>query len=182
VLAVALTALAAGCGGGAATAPQPRGAPPPVLPRAAVPGLRVRDTTLSARALAHDVPGSDGLEARLADWGFAAGRQREFTGTTRVLTDVVSRTLDFRTGSGAAAYVAFVRTHPGTFVGGVGSVGPLRVGRRRGFLMTALGCGCHRETPLLLAVLRAGGRVTYLLANGPRATPARVTALVRAAP
>lgn len=182
LLGFVLTGLASGCGGGSTSAAELNRTPPPVLPLAAVPGLHHHDATLSAQALARDVSGSTGLEVKLAAWGFLAGRQREFKGTTRALTDVVSRTLDFQTESGAAAYVAFVRSHPATFVGGVGSVGPLRVGRRRGFLMTALSCGCHRETPLLLAVVRAGGRVTYLLANGPRATPARVAALVRLAP
>jgi hypothetical protein len=174
--------LVSGCGGGSGTGSQADRTVPPVLAGVGVPGLRHRDTALSADVLARDVGRADGLGAKLSAWGFLAGRQREFTGTTRTLTDVVSRTLDFRTEAGAAAYVAFVRAHPGTFVGGVGTVGPLRVGARRGFLMTALGCGCHRETPLLLAVVRAGGRVTYLLANGPRATPARVAALVRRAP
>ena len=172
--------LAAGaCGGGGGT---PSGNPQiHVLPAADVPGLVVTDTALDARALSHDAPVAS-LPANLASWGFRAGRQREFRGASKVFTDVVSRSLVFADAAGARAYVAFVGRHATSFFGMGTRVRATTSRGRPGYFVRAGGCGCHRETPVLLTVVARGPHVSWLLVNGPGATAARAAALAAKMP
>jgi hypothetical protein len=49
-------------------------------------------------------------------------------------------------------------------------------------LIRAAPCGCHREVPLMLAVVSRGRRVTWLEGMGPGARPAGLRALLTQAP
>ena len=55
------------------------------------------------------------LAARLRRWGYRGGWQRTFQGESRRLTLVVSRSLTFGTGTGAAAFVAYLEGHINAF-------------------------------------------------------------------
>ena len=68
------------------------------------------------------------------------------------------------------------------FYGRGSKVAPLSQGDRRGYLIRAAPCGCHRETPVFLAVLSAGSRVTWLYGTGPGAHAAGLRALLAQAP
>jgi hypothetical protein len=173
-----------GCGSGVGSqsAARPEG-PLPVLARSALPGLTVKDLQLTTVDLTHDAPIS-GFSERLAGWGFQRGTQREFRTTSRTATfsDVVSRTLEFRGPAGARAYVALVGAQAGRFFGNGSRVLPLESGGRSGYLVRLASCGCHGETPALLAVVAGGPRVTWLLGNGPGASPATLRTLLAKAP
>ena len=59
---------------------------------------------------------------------------------------------------------------------------PVKADGRDGFLLVARGCGCHRETPLMLYLASTGKRVTWLMANGPQVTPDSTLQLAAHAP
>ena len=179
-LVLLLAALAAGCGGASAASSQPS-AQLPVLPGAALPLLTATDTAVTAVDLTHDAPIA-GFAAQLESWGYQRGTQRVFRGNQGAFTNVVSRTLQFGSGGGAAAYVRLVDGRVADFFGRGSKVAVLTSSGRRGYLITAAPCGCHRETPILLAVLTQGRRVTWLYGTGPGARPARLRALLVQAP
>ena len=86
------------------------------------------------------------LGSLLDQWKFRDGAQREFKGGPPTsFVDIVSRTLEFGGPAGASAYVRFVRQNPGTYVGVLRVAKPVDDHGRRGFLLAARGCGCHRE-------------------------------------
>lgn len=175
-----LAGLAVGCGGTAAGQSTP--APPlPVLPSAALPHLTPTDSQLSAVDLTHDAP-ITGFAERLSQWGYRGGTQRVFRGSKGDFTNVVSRTLEFDSAEGAAAYVKLVNDRVAAFYGRGSKVAPLSDGGRSGYLIQAAPCGCHRETPVFLAVLSAGRRVTWLYGTGPGAHAAGLRALLTQAP
>ncbi|MDX6548543.1 MAG: hypothetical protein QOG33_2093 [Gaiellales bacterium] len=179
-LVLLLAALAAGCGGASAATSQP--SPPlPVLPSAALPLLTATDTAVTAVDLTHDAPIA-GFAAQLESWGYQRGTQRVFRGNQGAFTNVVSRTLQFGSDGGAAAYVRLVDGRVADFFGRGSKVAVLNSSGRRGYLIKAAPCGCHRETPILLAVLSQGRRVTWLYGTGPGARPARLRALLVQAP
>jgi hypothetical protein len=180
MLVLLLAALAGGCGGRSAAASQPA-APLPVLPAAALPRLTPTDTAVTAVDLTHDAPIA-GFAAQLASWGFERGTQRVFRGNQGAFTNVVSRTLEFGSDGGAAAYVRLLDGRVADFFGRGSKVAALSSSGRSGYLITAAPCGCHRETPILLAVLSEGRRVTWLYGTGPGARPARLRALLVQAP
>ena len=68
------------------------------------------------------------------------------------------------------------------FLGARSKVTALSSSGRRGYLIRAAPCGCHREPPVLLAVLSAGRRVTWLYGTGPGARPTALLALLAQAP
>jgi hypothetical protein len=179
-------ALTAGCGsaGAETTAQQPGSQQPqvPLLAPSAVPGLSREDRSLDRAALVREAHGAAGIAEKLGGWGLRGAGERTFRGTNRDLTSVVSRTVDFATPAGAAGYVAFVRDHPESYLGPVKSTEAVAAGGRRGVVLTAQGCGCHGETPLLLYVASEGSRVTWVMINGPRATTARALRLGAEAP
>jgi hypothetical protein len=181
--ALLLGALLAGCGGtgGAETTPQ---APlPPTLRPAALPGIGHSDRRLDLGTIAGEAPQSADLARLLDQWQFVAGAQREFRGgASKDMVDVVSRTLVFRDAAGARAFVQFVRRNPSTYIGTVQVARPVADHGRQGYVLAARNCGCHRETPLILYVASSGGRVTWLMANGPKMTLRSTRALGERAP
>jgi hypothetical protein len=173
-MATLFACLAAACGGGGAAAGAEKTAQLPVLP--AVPGLTAEDRSLDATALTHDAPLPD-LAGNLKRWGFVGGKEREFKGSSKTFTDVVSRTLLFRRAAGARAYVAFVADHAASYWGPGSAVSPVTSAGRAGFFVRGASCGCHRESPILVTVVSRQSRVSWLLVNGPGATRARAEAL-----
>jgi hypothetical protein len=180
VLVATLSMAVSGCGSGSAGGSSAK-SPLPVLPASALAGLTTVDSSLSAVDLTHDAPIA-GFADSLSQWDYRGGTQRVFRGSTGVFTNVVSRTLEFGSAEGAAAYVRLVDTRVADFYGRGSKVTPLSQGGRTGYLIQAAPCGCHRETPVLLAVLSAGPRVTWLYGTGPGARPARLRALLPQAP
>jgi len=180
VLVSALSMVAAGCGSGAAGGSSAI-APLPVLPASALAGLTPADSQLSAVDLTHDAPIA-GFADRLSAWDYRGGTQRIFRGSKGDFTNVVSRTLEFGSPAGASAYVQLVDDRVADFYGRGSKVAALSQGGRNGYLIQAAPCGCHRETPVFLAVLSAGPRVTWLYATGPGARAAGLRALLAQAP
>jgi hypothetical protein len=155
----------------------------PLLASSAVPhGLSHQDRRLEGSDLVREAHGAGGIAGLVDGWQLLGAGERSFRGTTRDLTSVVSRTLDFAAPAGAAGFVAFVRDHPDTYLGPVKTSRAVDTGGRRGVVLTARGCGCHGETPLLLYVASEGSRVSWVMINGPRATTARALRLGAAAP
>ena len=152
-----------------------------MLPASALAGLTTADSQLSAVELTHDAP-IPGFADRLSQWDYRGGTQRVFRGSTGDFTNVVSRTLEFGSAEGAAAYVKLVDDRVAAFYGRGSKVAPLSDAGRSGYLIEAAPCGCHRETPVFLAVLSAGPRVTWLYGTGPGAHAAGLRALLTQAP
>ena len=184
LLSVTFVLLVAACGSGSSSHPAAatHQLHLPTLPAAAVPGLDHTDRALDEGTLVRESVSVGDIRSQLERWGFQGGDERLFRGTSRDLTGVVSRTLQFRSADGAAAYVRFVRAHASPFLGTLGHASAFRTGGRSGFVLTAQGCGCHNETPLLLYVASHGRRVSWVLINGPRATKARALRLGAWAP
>jgi len=182
----------AGCGGSssggssngaAVSTPQPPARGLPTLSASTLPTLDHTERGLDLPALAAEGPKGGDLQAHLADWSYRTGSEREFKGgTPSQYLDVVSRTLVFGTAAGAHDFVEFVRDHPGTYVGVLKLARPVKADGRDGFLLVARGCGCHRETPLMLYLASTGKRVTWLMANGPQVTPDSTLQLAAHAP
>jgi len=180
VLVWTLSGAVVGCGSGSAGGSSAIG-PLPVLPASALAGLTPADSQLSAVDLTHDAP-IVGFADRLSQWDYRGGTQRIFRGSKGDFTNVVSRTLEFGSAAGATAYVQLVDNRVADFYGRGSKVAPLSQGDRSGYLIQAAPCGCHRETPVFLAVLSAGARVTWLYGSGPGARVAGLRALLAQAP
>jgi hypothetical protein len=172
VLILVVVVLLAGCGEKAA-------APLPTLPAGALPDLSSSTEPVSLEDLASDF-GPD-VEARL-DWGFSRGIERVFQGESHRFDRVVSRTLEFKDSGAAQAYVAFFRSHLADVFGTGTNATPLENQGRKGYLVDAASCACHRAEPTLTAVVVRGSRVSYLEVNGGGAKPAAVVALLARAP
>lgn len=177
--AVCLAAIAAGCGQTAAATQPP--APPPVLPAAAVSYLPSTAKPLTVVDLTHETTAL-GLAAGLGRWGFVAGAQRLFQGPSKTLQVVVSRTLQFRSPAGAAAYVRYVHLNATAVFGAPPSQQPLIAGARHGWTITLAPCACHMATPALVGVASAGRRVSWLEVNGPTASVRALSSLLAKAP
>lgn len=176
--AVLAAAVLCGCGGSAPAAPPP---PPPVLPAAAVAYLPSKARPLTAADLTGETV-APGLAAGLARWGYVTGAQRLFQGPSKTLQVVVSRTLDFRSPAGAAAYVRFVHRKATAVFGAVPTQAPLVAGPRRGWTITLAPCACHMASPALVGVASAGRRVSWLEVNGPTASAGVLAGLLAKAP
>lgn len=179
-LVATLSVGVSGCGSGSAGGSSAM-SPLPVLPASALAGLTTVDSSLSAVDLTHDAPIA-GFADRLAQWGYRGGTQRIFRGSKGDFTNVVSRTLEFDSAAGATAYVQLVDDRVVDFYGRGSKAAPITQGDRSGYLIQAAPCGCHRETPVFLAVLSAGPRVTWLYGTGPGARAAGLRALLPQAP
>jgi hypothetical protein len=174
--ALALAAVAAGCGGRAAQAPRP-----PVLAAAAVPYLPSSVRSLAADDVAPPKTLA-GLAGDLERWGFRAGAERSFQGQSRRLQVVVSRTLEFRSAAGARSYVRYVHTHAGAVLGATFRQEALRSRGRRGWSVRLASCSCHMASPALVGIASRGRRVTWLEVNGPRAGARALERLFAEAP
>jgi hypothetical protein len=168
-----------GCGGSSPAAPPP--APPPVLPAAAVSNLPSTARILTVHDLVHEST-APGLEAGLDRWGYVTGAQRLFQGQSNTLQVVVSRTLEFRTAGGAAAYVRFVHRQATAVFGAQPTQQPLVAGLRHGWTFTLAPCACHMASPALVGVASAGRRVSWLEVNGPTASAGVLARLLARAP
>lgn len=175
-IAVVLAALAliAGCGGSQA-------APLPVLAGSALPELSSSAHEVDLKDLARDFGPSDAnFEGKIR--GFLRGRERVFQGESHRFDRVVSRTLEFENAADAASYVAFYRSQLTSVFGTGSNASPLESKGRKGYLVDAAACACHRAEPTLAAILFRGARVTYLEVNGGGAKPPAVIALLAQAP
>ncbi|HEU0192798.1 MAG TPA: hypothetical protein VFQ71_01285 [Gaiellales bacterium] len=173
-------AIAAGCGQ-TASATAPAAPSPPVLPAAAVSYLPSTARPLTARDLTHEST-APGLAAGLDRWGYQAGAQRLFQGPSKTLQVVVSRTLQFRSPAGAAAYVRFVHENATAVFGAPPTQRALVAGARHGWAITLAPCACHMATPALVGIASAGRRVSWLEVNGPKASAQVLSQLLAKAP
>jgi hypothetical protein len=170
--ALALTLGITACGGSPARPAAPSG----ILPTTAVAGLAVATQPLTSQDVQKDSNARD-LAARLAGWGYVSGWQRTFQGESRRLTLVVSRSLQFRTSPGAAAFVAYMHQKVGSFYP-FAVTSRLRMPGRSGWVIRPPLCGCHMATPLLAGVTAQGRKVSWLEINGPRASTRLLTQLL----
>jgi hypothetical protein len=155
---------------------------PATLAAGAVPYLPSTRKLLSARFLAREAQ-APALAAGLNRWGYLAGADRYFQGESKRLQVVDSRTLRFRGASGASAFIGFMRSHLGAYLGTFPRIGRLAApGGRVGVLAAGQECQCHLANPSFLALVSRGGTVTWLEINGPGATRSRLAALLARAP
>ncbi len=189
-LALVVVALGvAGCGSSAGSGPAPgtasasshADAAAPTLPADAVAYLPSRRKALDAAFLAREAQ-APALTAALARWGFYAGEDRYFQGESRRLQLVDSRTLRFRTGSGASGYVDFMRGHLDAYLGSYPKLHRFSSQGRAGFLAAGQECQCHLADPAFLAAVAGRRTVTWLEINGPGATPRTLRSLIARAP
>jgi hypothetical protein len=173
LLAVGAALTAVGCGAASH--------PVATLPARAVPALPSTRTTITPAFLARETQAAP-LRAQLQSWGFIAGARRYFQGESHTLQLVDSRTLRFRGAAGAAAFVAFLRSHLDAYVGSFARIRRYSAGGRTGFLAVAQACRCHLANPTYLAAVSERGTVTWLEINGPGATRSRLAALLARAP
>jgi hypothetical protein len=171
----AVILVCAGCGASSSVPSAP------TLPASAVAYLPSTVKPLTPAFLAREAA-APSLRAQLGGWGFVAGRRRYFQGESRRLQVVDSRTLRFRGGAGASAFVGFLRAHLNPYLGGFAAVHPLVSDGRSGFVATAQECQCHLANPAYLAAVARGGTVTWLEINGPGATRRMLAALLARAP
>jgi len=167
-LALAITA----CG----SSPARPAAPSGVLPAAAVTGLAVATQRLTSQDVQKDSTAPD-LAAQLASWGYTGGWQRTFQGESRRLTLVVSRSLQFRTPQGAAAFVAYMHQRVGRFYP-FAVTSQLSMPGRSGLVIRPPMCACHMATPLLVGVAARDRTVSWLEINGPQASARLLTQLL----
>ena len=174
--------LLSACGSSSTTSsPPPVASPPATLPARAVPYLPSTLKPLTATLLTREAQAPD-LAASLRTWGFQSGSDRYFQGESHRLQVVDSRTLRFGHASGAAAYVAFMRSHLSAYLGSLPRLRALAEGGRRGFLAIGQECQCHLANPTYLAVLAHGDTVSWLEINGPGATRPQLVTLLHRAP
>ena len=186
ITALLIAALVAACGSSAASPPSVASptsvaSPPPTLPATAVPYLTSVAKALTPAVLAREAEAPT-LVHQLDRWGFEAAADRYFQGESKKLQVVDSRTLRFRGPSGAAAYIAFMRSHLWPYLGPYPRINAFAPGGRHGILAIGQECQCHLANPSFLALVSEGATVTWLEINGPGATPRRLTALIARAP
>jgi hypothetical protein len=167
-------ALLAGCGGSQAN-------PLPLLPASALPELSSSTQDVGLQDLAAEFGRSDAnVEGRIT--GFVRGRERVFQGESHRFDRVVARTLEFDSAADAGVYVAFFRSQLTSVFGTGSSASPLESEGRKGYLVDAAACACHRAEPTVAAIVAGGSRVTYLEVNGGGAKPPAVVDLLAQAP
>jgi hypothetical protein len=173
-LAVVLGLAAAACGSDDGPPPAPA-----TLGAASLPELDSTARMLDAAAVAFDAFDTASLEELLAEAGYEAGSEREFSGKTKTFDRVVARTLVFETEDGALAYLGWLRGH-GDDVLGRAIPATIASPGEDGVAFELERCGtCKKELPTFLAGWRREDTVLTLLAAGSGANPARFTALVR---
>jgi hypothetical protein len=149
------------------------------LPAAALPQLDSRVRSLDRQALAADALRPDALADILAEAGYVAGREREFSGRTRAFHHVVARTLVFEREEGGERYLDWLSRHGRDLLGRAAAPVRLSTPGKLGVALTLVPCGaCKNELPTFLAGWRRGATVLTILAAGPGANPERVSALL----
>ncbi|HEY7003717.1 MAG TPA: hypothetical protein VH281_05505 [Gaiellaceae bacterium] len=171
---VVVSLVSFGCGSSA----QPQAAPETLtaLPASALPGLESTTGPVGVSELEADLGSSVSVE------GFVRGVERVFQGESHRFDRVVSRSLEFEDADAAAAYVTLLRDHVADLYGVGTNAQPLESDGRKGILVDAASCACHRAEPTLAAAVSSGPRVAYLEVNGGGARPAAVEALLERAP
>ena len=149
------------------------------LPAAALPRLDSRVRSLDTSALAADALRPDELADLLAEAGYVAGREREFSGRTRTFKHVDARTLVFEREEGGERYLDWLSRHGRDLLG---RAAPVRLSTpgKAGVALRLVPCGaCKNELPTFLAGWRRGATVLSILAAGPGANPKRFSALLQ---
>ncbi len=141
--------------------------------------MKSRARTLTSKALAAESIDRDGLRRVLEHGRFVDGSEREFYGRTMVFNHVTERVLRFGSAAGASSYLRWVLAQAPASLGAPRSVTELD-GTKGTFVYRPKGCGCHTDTPTYLMGWRRGTTALTVLASGPGATPATVSALARA--
>lgn len=146
---------------------RPVGATPQALPAAALPELHSRVRSLEKQALAADALRPEALADVLAEAGYIAGSEREFSGKTRTFDHVVARTLVFERDQGGQRYLDWLSRH-GRDLLGRAVPAHLQIPGEYGVALALVRCGgCRNELPTFLAGWRRGRTVRSLLAAGP---------------
>jgi hypothetical protein len=172
---LSLLLVVSGCG----TETAPTSAPPQTLTASALPKLDSRVRSLDRRTLAADALQPSALADLLAEAGYVAGREREFSGRSRTFNRVVARTLLFEREEGGERYLDWLKGHGRDLLGRAVPV-RLTTPGRSGVALTLVPCGaCKNELPTFLAGWRRGATVLSVLAAGPGVNPERFSALVR---
>jgi len=147
---------------------------PPPLPELVLPHLQSRATTiLDVNAVASDALDPAALGSLLQESGFVAGSERIYLGRGRRLARVSLRVLLFASPTGAASYLAWLRSHASDLMGRTTQKDPLAVPGSMVFVHEPAGC-CPKETFSVLVAWRRDTRVLFLLAAGPGADPRTV--------
>ncbi len=175
------SSAASGPGSSTATASLHADGAAPTLPADAVAYLPSRRKPLDAAFLAREAQ-APALSAALVRWGYYGGEDRYFQGESRKLQLVDSRTLRFRSRSGASGYVDFMRGHLNAYLGSYPKLHRFSSLGRTGFLATGQECQCHLANPAFLAAVAGQGTVTWLEINGPGATRRTLRSLIAQAP
>jgi hypothetical protein len=175
VLAAILVVAATACGSGSGAETPP----PDPLPAKALPELSSSVRTLDRAALATDALAPAQLETLLDEAGYVTGREREFSGKTKMFDHVVARTLRFDDEEGAEQYLRWLRAHGTDFLGRAAPAPPpVRADSAVAFVLVRCGT-CKKELPTFLAGWRDGPLVASLLAAGPGVNKESFAALAR---
>jgi hypothetical protein len=142
------------------------------LPRLAPEAARVEGSDVADLAEDLDVQGQLNAD------GFQGAVERTFRGQSRSITGAESRVLVFATAAGASSFAAFLAEHPDPFFGDPSVVKPLRSVRTGAVLIEPPICDCPGAHPLYVAIVPDGNVVLWLQVTGPRASPARLLALL----
>jgi hypothetical protein len=178
--ALLVAACAAGASGSAASPPGSASGPAnntPVLVRSAVPGLPETTRPLTVAVLSKETTAP--VAAALAASGYLGGSERTFQVPSKQLSLVVSRSFVFRSPSGAATFLAFVKEHSDTWFGGFGDTHAVVSAGRRGWVFRPADCACHLANPVLVGVVLQGDHLAWLEINGPAATEQRLLDLLQ---
>ena len=175
-LAVAILAALALAGCGAADEGQ---APPPTLAAGTLPELDSRSRILNVGGLAVDAFRPTEFARFLEDAGFVSGREREFSGKSRMWDRVVARTLLFESDDGARAYVDWLERHAEDLLGKAAPAEWSAPGGA-GVAFVLVPCAsCKKELPTFFAGWRRDAIVATLLAAGSGANESRFAELTR---
>jgi len=151
----------------------------PLLPTSAVPGIPATTGPLSAVELGRDAS-IRALASKVMSFGYVGGRERTFQGESRHLTLVVSRSLLFEDPAGAQRFVSFVRANAKAYFGTAVQTHQVVSRGHWGWLFTPTACACHLANPAFTGLVATGRTVSWLEINGPDASPALLTSLLRA--
>ncbi len=151
----------------------------PLLASSPIADFSERTVALNIQSLAADTP-LPAVSDQLRAAGFLGGRERTFQGWSKDLTLVRSRALVFADAQGAQRYLDFLTANPEGMFGTSTTVAPIHSQNHSGSVFQPPPCACHRANPVVTGVVRDGSTLVWLSINGPLATTARLTSLLRA--